>query len=30
MIDTIKEHIAEVEKFTSTSIKEIEAFELSI
>ena len=25
MIDTIKEHIAEVEKFTSTSIEEIEA-----
>lgn len=28
MIDTIKEHIAEVEKFTSTSIEEIEAFRI--
>ena len=28
MIDTIKEHIAEVEKFSSTSIEEIEAFRI--
>lgn len=28
MIDTIKEHIAEVEKFTSNSIDEIEAFRI--
>ena len=28
MIDTIKEHIAEVEKFTSSSIDEIEAFRI--
>ncbi len=28
MIDTIKEHIAEVEKFTSASIEEIEAFRI--
>jgi len=28
MIDTIKEHIAEVEKFTSTSKEEIEAFRI--
>ncbi|MEC8831611.1 MAG: phenylalanine--tRNA ligase subunit alpha [Bacteroidota bacterium] len=28
MIDTIKEHIAEVEKFTSTSLEEIEAFRI--
>ncbi|MCR9227302.1 MAG: phenylalanine--tRNA ligase subunit alpha [Flavobacteriaceae bacterium] len=28
MIDTIKEHIAEVEKFTSTSIEEIETFRI--
>lgn len=28
MIDTIKEHIAEVEKFTSTSMEEIEAFRI--
>nr|WP_321415600.1 phenylalanine--tRNA ligase subunit alpha [uncultured Allomuricauda sp.] len=28
MIDTIKEHIAEVEKFTSTSTEEIEAFRI--